>query len=242
MSLNGSARLSHRTSPTAAELHGILLALRFIESFNPAKSWIIYTDSKSGLKALQHVLASESPVDIVCDVVIAYNCSVANGHGVMLQWVPGHSGIAGNIAADAATLQAHLRTPLHKVYFTRSDAKSVLLSLRQRISEDTWASCEARTSLLFQLDPGLSFRVPPSVPRPLTTLIHRLRLNVPYSARLLHKIGKVTSPNCQQCGAVEDTERIILSCERYSVARRRLQSSLQLLDNRPFSLAKVLGP
>lgn len=95
---------------------------------------------------------------------MAYHSSVANGHDVMLQWVPRHCAISGNSAADAALLRAHQRAPRHRVYFTFSDVKRVLLSLRRRISKDLCFSSGAPSSLLFRVDPELSFSVLSSVP------------------------------------------------------------------------------
>lgn len=57
--------------------------------------------------------------------------------------------------------------------------------------------------------------------RRIETLIHGLRLKGPYSGRLLHKIGKAVSPNCPECGAVEDIEHTLVTsvrCVRPSLA------------------------
>ncbi|KAM7311019.1 uncharacterized protein ISCGN_007927 [Ixodes scapularis] len=50
-SISEGYKLSHRTSSTASELHGILQALHYIEATSP-KSYVVCTDSKSALASL----------------------------------------------------------------------------------------------------------------------------------------------------------------------------------------------
>lgn len=242
LSTESGFRLSHGTSSTAAELHGIIKALQFIEMSATPRLWAIYSDSKSGLRALQAPSPSVGLAPIVRAALASYTSCLLKGQDVILQWIPGHSGIPGNEAADAAASNAHTCGPVCPVFFTRSDSKAMVSALSKRLCKELWFAGPARTSFLHHIDPENTFRVRLRLPRSTEALLHRFRLNVPYSNRLLHKIGKATTPNCSLCGVVEDAEHIVMACQRYDDARCRLQVELAALDSRPFTIVKVLGP
>ncbi|XP_064475780.1 uncharacterized protein LOC135389677 [Ornithodoros turicata] len=243
LSAEGCARLSHRTSAAAAELHAICMALGFIASSPSPAQWSIYTDSKAALQVLLQSTGSGCLSPMVHDVLEVYTSAVSRGHDIQLQWVPGRCGVPGNEAADAAARRAHLARGVrtHPVYFTRGDAKSTINAVVKRLSGEHWRRCVPVNSLLHKVDPDLQFLMPPALPRAVTSIIHRLRLNVPYTGRLLFKLGKVSTPNCSECGVLEDTQHVIEACPRYREPRLSLEAALARLDNRSFSVVKVLG-
>ncbi|XP_064482538.1 uncharacterized protein LOC135395229 [Ornithodoros turicata] len=191
-------RPSHRTSSTAAELYAIEAALLHIVSKETPTSWVIFSDSKSGLKAMQGSTTS-SLAPVVYSVIVAYNSAETKGHNIIIQWIPGHCGISGNEKADQAARIAHHKRTTHKIYFTQSDAKYLLAPLRDRLSKTMWTSDVMNHSILARIDPNCTYCLPPKMPKPLESVIHRLRLNVPFAAAFLHKIGVVGSPNCSTC-------------------------------------------
>lgn len=104
-----------------------------------------------------------------------------------------------------------------------------------------WNNDAPPTLLLRMIDPDLSFRLPSRMPRLVESLVHRLRLNVPFGQAFLHKIGVVPSSECLTCGDTEDTVHILLDCARFQRSRDVLRQALDSLDNRPFDVIKVLG-
>ncbi|XP_064470259.1 uncharacterized protein LOC135385011 [Ornithodoros turicata] len=203
-------------SLTAAELYALLMAMEYIASAHSRTKWVIISDSQAALQSLISAGTTSAGNPVVADVVKLH--AVAAGH-MFFQWLPGHCGIPGHHAADAAARRAYGKRASRLIYFTKSDARAMFTVLCRELAEAQWLSGGARASLLHRVDPELASTFPTSFRRPFASLYHRLRLNVPCSRRLLHKLGKADSPNCGICGTVEDTEHILLSCPRYQQHR-----------------------
>lgn len=85
LSVKKATRLSHCTSSTGAEHHGVLMALQFIEYFIPPRAWAIFTDTKPGLEALCSILVSDCLAPVVQEAIRTCHCATVNGHDIVLQ-------------------------------------------------------------------------------------------------------------------------------------------------------------
>ncbi|XP_049511203.1 uncharacterized protein LOC125939804, partial [Dermacentor silvarum] len=211
-------KIGHKTSSTAAELTGIREAVRCVVRQNLA-NWTVFCDSKPALLTE----ASQS------------------GHTIALQWIPSHCGIAGNEQVDAEAKMAHTDGKIIKLPFCRYDINALLHNSIKTSMERQWDNPEHRQERLYRLDAGLRFRLPLRMRRGQETLIHRLRLGVAYTRKYLHKIGRERDPACSVCHTPETIEHILCVCPQYATERRTLKRSVDCLNSRPFSEAKVLG-
>ncbi|XP_040079323.1 uncharacterized protein LOC120850757 [Ixodes scapularis] len=239
---SSSFRLSHHTSSTTAELHALLAAAIYIKNSSTANSWVICTDSKPALQSINTLNTRNENMALVYRICEELGEAIRIGHTVHLQWVPAHSGILGNTQADQLATDAYTSNNVQLTPFTKSDAKRYIRCLRNMMSPDTWLKSISEQSLLLLIDPDLRCPVHNYLSRPIETLIHRLRLNVAYTGKFLYRIQQVETPSCTCGHPVEDVEHIIMDCPRYDQWRTRLRVGLSILDNRSFSLAKVLGP
>ena len=97
-----ACHLPDNSSIYTAELRAILLALKRIYC-SKRKSLLILSDSLSSLKAIFN-LKYKHPV--LVQILELYMYLIKDGKEIVFVWVPGHVGIRGNSAADAAAKDA----------------------------------------------------------------------------------------------------------------------------------------
>ncbi|XP_042148626.1 uncharacterized protein LOC121837166 [Ixodes scapularis] len=235
-------RLSHHTCSTSAELHAILSASSFIEAFGTPSNWVILTDSKASLELLQGMHLRTSQATIIYRVQLTLAQARLHGHNVRLQWIPSHCQIAGNEEADHLAAQAHDGDAMEATSFTPGDAKFILRHLRHLRCRKCWLKDTSAETLLPYIDPD--FELPPhtGMKTKYDALIHRLRLEVAFTNSFLFRIKRRDSPRCDCGEPYQDVQHILLDCERFQHERRRMEIRLQILDDRPLSLTKLLGP
>ena len=91
-----SIRISDGSSVFTAEAKAIDLALDFIGNFTPTERFVIFSDSLSVLKALNHTFSKNSQIQ----KILEKHHEISKTKEVIFCWIPSHVNITGNETAD----------------------------------------------------------------------------------------------------------------------------------------------
>ena len=89
------------------------------------------------------------------DILEAARQASCLGHHFILQWVPAHSGITGNVLADRAARDAHESIIIVSIPFSRPDANSMIRNIGQEITSSLWENPQYHYTYLYNIDPKL---------------------------------------------------------------------------------------
>jgi ribonuclease HI len=206
-----------------AELYALYRSLLHIRHLRPGR-FLLCTDSLSSLHALSSRVA-DNPL-VVQSLCITSEL-LQHGHTIVFCWIPGHTGIPGNVAADAAARDATLQgTPIPGVTsmdFGTALRRSVLAKWQR-----DW-DCTLDNKLR-EVKPVVHAWGSSSRPiRRDEVVVARFRIG---HTRLTH--GHLLSgsppPVCTTCDVHLSVRHILVDCPRYAVQRDRLHLPHSMRD------------
>lgn len=204
------------------ELIAIEKALSYINSLN-IDNIVILTDSKSALQHLArcttHVRGSPVAYRIL---ELIFKLQAFDRH-IKLQWIPGHVQIKQNEEVDALARQAVVDgvpltvLPLHSDYVKIVKKQCLVewqeyFDLRSRERGIWFRTIQPQVSYYPWID-----QAPYNRNRLKTAL--RLRSGHIPSNKFAFLMRKVPSPDCNECGTVEDVVHVLLECVRNEAVR-----------------------
>lgn len=164
-------------------------------------------------------------------------------HDVVLQWLPGHCGVDGNVVADKTAYAAHSQSSvIIPIPFTRRDAASLVFSVARPSQLSIWTDAAKNYQPLYKIDLACTFRMPDGLVKREEAIIRRIRLNVAATNDYLYKKRRVTSPLCNDSGVREDIEHVLCVCPRHDTSRFTMKVTLKLRADERLKLSDVIGP
>ncbi len=197
----------------SAELRALELALTHITN-SRHKNYVVFSDSKSSLQALQNLWSNHPLVRRVLDL---HSLLCRLNKNVVFCWLPSHVGIRGNEAADRAAKEA-LTLPVTVASVPASDCKPKANKYIRDIRKNNWD--EIQNNKLKDKFPDLTKHFQPHCNnRRDEVVLTRLRLG---HSRLTHSFifEKEPPPECIGCNAPFTIKHILLECIDFADTRK----------------------
>ena len=126
-------RLPNESSIYSAEVIAIDLAMNIIANHKSSK-FIIYSDSKSVLQALQ---SKNSSTPLITRLLDKMN-TLSKNNSIILTWIPSHTGIQGNERADRAEKKKALQTCISNTKIPYTDLKPLINKFILKKWQKSW--------------------------------------------------------------------------------------------------------
>ena len=228
-------RLQNNTSIFIAELHAVLEALKHIREEKVQKA-VICTDSRSVVQSLR----KKDPSSPLLIHIHNIHHELSNtGTEIQFVWIPGHSGIYGNIQADKFAKEA---LALENITDIPVEFTSIKASLRQSTLtkwQQQWRNTTTATQLRC-IKPKIELWSSSNRSnRREEKALARLRLG-----HTLYTHGHIYSgndrPMCTRCQTVQTVQHIIINCPNHRIHRKKMIDFCNK-ESLAFGLPAVLG-
>ena len=152
---------------------------------------------------------------------------------VSLHWVPGHEDIEGNERADQlakAAAKMHSTSSLTSLALTGIRIKEItnrewMKELREYKDEAVKQNPNTYAAK-FRWRIRKRLAIPVGTKRHLASTFYQLKMGHGYLKAYLARINKTDRPRCS-CGAIQNTEHLLLSCKWYRQERRQMREALE---------------
>lgn len=207
--VDGATRISYRLPEQCSVFSAEAFAIRecLVKTAGEERRTVIYSDSFSVLAAVEGGFSKHPWVQQIE--------ALMQNREVVLVWIPGHAGIAGNDLADEAAKTAHQLEPVDGPV-----PKQDVLRWAQEKIEATWdrewyGTRDLHLRRIKSTTAAGKDRPDQEEQRALT----RLRIG---HTRITHSESfKTGAKMCETCGLPQTVEHILLQCRRFNAARTK---------------------
>jgi hypothetical protein len=130
-------------------------------------------------------------------------------------WLPSHTGLAGNSAANAAA-KAAFSLPVSNILVPHSDFKVVINTNIMSCWQHCWDAEQHNKLYQIILKTGLAISY--TLPRRDELIIHRLHIGHTHLTHS-HLLKKENAPICTVCQLSLTVEHLLIHCTNYAVIR-----------------------
>lgn len=241
---NNFFKINKPASIMTLELVAISEALTYVLNCQN-RSTVICTDSKSSLQHIARCASGHRGVSVAYDILSKIDELIQKGVQLRLQWVPSHIGIQGNEKADMLAKHAAKHGREINIILDYSER----LPKFKIICHENWKEHFDRMSV----EKGIWYKTiqsqPPRFPwftsshlsRKLVVTAHRIRSGHIPCNKFAFLMKKITSPNCEVCGVIEDLHHLLMECVRFESDRSTLFRALKLNKNDIGTFHKILS-
>ncbi|XP_018021012.1 uncharacterized protein LOC108677310 [Hyalella azteca] len=200
---------------------------------------VICTDSLSSLQLLSQPL----PTSYTHLIASIHNLLTRIPAGaVKFQWIPSHTGVPGNEAADKVARRAASSESIPvELPLDVTELKSMVRQEVWRFWQSKWTSARGQFALGMTKLSVRPWSLRTLQSRRFETLFARLRLGTAPLNKALYQIRQAPSPLCTSCQVAETTHHYLIACKEYNEARSQLRRQLQLHGVQVLSLYTLLG-
>lgn len=221
-----SGRVKTQFTIMNAEIVAILKAVEYIISKN-IKTAVILTDSKSATELLKN----NANIDNYLICKIRQTIEESNIETIIIQWIPGHTGLVGNDRADLAAKMGTRRLQIENIAITKDD---LLLNLKiettciwnQRYKLISEEKGTYHYSIMQDVSLNPWFRDMTLSSRD-TIIINRLRTGHLATKDRLYSWGLISSYKCDTCDVTEDIMHILHQCPKFDMLRSKYPMLVQ---------------
>lgn len=219
-----------------AELSAIILAVRIIFTL-PVSSYVIFSDSRSALSALECFTPSHHP--LVLSILEWLYLLKRRGYQVAFCWVPAHVGVPGNEEADRLAVESATRAPPPTSLPFRDMFSPIRVAV-QNSWQRRWAAIRATTKMgevsATAVCPWTYSHIRG---RHTECVLARLRIG---HTRLTHSylMSGDVQPFCEDCLVPLTVRHLLIECPSLGNLRDRHLHNCHRADGE-FSLSLMLG-
>lgn len=232
-------RVSDHVSVFTGELLAIMVAINKISEMGINKT-LICSDSSSALMCLE-AQKSDTRQDIVLEILQILFMMQQKNKIVQFLWVPAHTGVAGNEAADKLAKHSMAKENIDiQIGYSKLEMKSIIKREINKNWQSYWDN-EEKGRHLHLIQPLVGRGRNSFGRRKEDCIISRLRLGHTGLNSTMQIIGKHPTGLCEWCGIRETVEHVLIKCNKYSEERSKMIEEFKLKDNQQLTLKMVLN-
>lgn len=225
-------RINNYCTIYEAEALAISRALDFLIDSN-VKTSVIFSDSLSVLNNLKNPIISRRTHPWILHIINSLHNGHKKGLDIRIVWIPSHRGIPGNENADSLAKEAlHLSDPflISKCHYSniyskfKTDTRQIASDILHSESLHKGARYFNHIDTILSIPWYIKFKG--SLPRPIITLVSRLRIQHTATGGHLWEKNIIDSPRCSCGHHFQDLNHTFFHCKNDQELSDELISSI----------------